>query len=205
MARFLLDNPFLTTTYNGKQYFCDREKETDSLIKKLFNGNSITLISQRRIGKTGLIHHVLNQLPKKYTGIYLDILETDNLNQLFNQLATSIIKVIPEKSGVGKVLWKFIKSLRPVISFDSLSGTPQFSFDMKQTEIESNIQNIFQLLDNQDFKTVIAIDEFQQILKYPEKNTDAWLRSRIQQRCGRFGRQCFAPCDAAIPTKRRVR
>ena len=35
-------------------------------------------------------------------------------------------------------------------------------------------------LESQDFNIVIAIDEFQQIKKYPEKNTDAWLRSVIQ-------------------------
>lgn len=77
MADKLLENPFPTTTYQGKEYFCDREKETESILKTLINGNSITLISQRRIGKTGLIEHVLNQLPKDFKGIYIDILETE--------------------------------------------------------------------------------------------------------------------------------
>ncbi|MDH5609896.1 MAG: ATP-binding protein, partial [Cyclobacteriaceae bacterium] len=35
-------------------------------------------------------------------------------------------------------------------------------------------------LDNQGVKLLIAIDEFQQILNYPEKNTEALLRSIIQ-------------------------
>lgn len=181
MARTKIDNPFPTTTYQGKEYFCDREKETSSIIKNLANGNSITLISQRRIGKTGLIAHVLEQLPKNFQGIYIDILETENLNHFLNHLAGSIIRAVPEKSGFGKIIWDFVKSLRPVISFDSLDGTPQVSFDMKQKETESNINNVFQLLDKQPLKTIIAIDEFQQIVNYPEPGTDAWLRSRIQQ------------------------
>jgi len=40
---------------------------------------------------------------------------------------------------------------------------------------------VLSFLEKQEFNTVIAIDEFQQILNYPEQKTDAWLRSRIQQ------------------------
>ena len=47
-------NPFLITGYQGPDYFCDREKETASLMSALKNGRNITLISPRRMGKTGL-------------------------------------------------------------------------------------------------------------------------------------------------------
>ena len=45
-------NPFVTTGYVGDEYFCDREKETEDLIRLLTNGNNVALISPRRIGKT---------------------------------------------------------------------------------------------------------------------------------------------------------
>lgn len=48
-------NPFLITGYQGPDYFCDREKETASLMSALKNGRNITLISPRRMGKTGYI------------------------------------------------------------------------------------------------------------------------------------------------------
>jgi len=175
------ENPFPVTTYLGVEFFCDRQDETSRLISNIQNGNSTTLISRRRIGKTGLIHHVLCQLPTGWKGIYIDILETENLNQFLNLLATSIIQSIPEKSNLGKRFWNLLKSLRPVISYDELTGTPQASFDIKPKEIENNIHHIFQFLESQEYKIVVAIDEFQQICKYPEKNTDAWLRTRIQQ------------------------
>lgn len=44
-------NPFLITGYQGPDYFCDREKETASLMSALKNGRNITLISPRRMGK----------------------------------------------------------------------------------------------------------------------------------------------------------
>jgi AAA+ ATPase superfamily predicted ATPase len=176
-----LENPFPVTTYHGEEYFCDRQEETTRLISNMQNGNSTTLISIRRIGKTGLMHHLLSKLPHGWKGIYIDILETENLAQFLNLLATSIINSIPEKSSLGGIFWKFIKSLRPVISYDTLTGAPQASFELKPKDIESNLSSVLQFLEKQEFKTIVAIDEFQQILNYPEKNTDAWLRTRMQQ------------------------
>jgi AAA+ ATPase superfamily predicted ATPase len=176
-----LMNPFPVNSYQGSSYFCDREKETKGMLSLLMNGNSVTLMAIRRMGKTGLIHHCLSQLPKNWKGIYIDILETENLNAFLNILATSIANALPQRSSPGKKFWNFLKSLRPVIGFDQLNGSLQVSFDLKKQEVESNINNILTFLDSQDFQTVIAIDEFQQILNYPEKSTDAWLRSRIQQ------------------------
>ena len=176
-----LKNPFVTVGYHSTEYFCDREKETNQLVNNLQNGNSTTLISARRIGKTGLIYHLLSQIPDGWKGIYIDILETENLTQLLNIISTSVIQEIPEKTSLGKKVWKFIKSLRPIITFDSLTGAPQASFELNQKQSEHNISAILSFLEKQDTKILLALDEFQQILKYPENNTDAWLRSKIQQ------------------------
>lgn len=176
-----LENPFPTATYHGKTYFCNRQEETARLISNITNGNSTTLIAIRRMGKTGLIQHVLSQLPNGWKGIYLDILETENLNYFLNHLATAILKAVPEKSSIGKKFTDFIRSLRPVVSFDALTGEPKASFELRKDDVELNINSVLQFLEKQEFRVVIAIDEFQQITNYPEKNTEAWLRSRIQQ------------------------
>lgn len=57
-------NPFLIVGYQGPKYFCDRRTETETLIAALKNGRNITLISPRRMGKTGLIKNTL--FIKKY-------------------------------------------------------------------------------------------------------------------------------------------
>lgn len=181
MSNQKLKNPFPFVGYHGPDYFCNREKEKTQIIRNLENEGSITLISIRRMGKTGLIHHVFENLPSGFKGIYVDILPTENLNQLLNIMATSIIRSVPGNSSIGKKVWNFIKNLRPVITFDSLTGEPQASFNIAKEEISANIQSVFQFLEQQSFKTVIALDEFQQILKYPEKNTEAWLRGAMQQ------------------------
>jgi uncharacterized protein len=173
-------NPFPTTGYIGADYFCDRTEETARLLNDLKNGQSVTLISVRRIGKTGLIRHVLSKMPENITGVYADILATENLNGFFNVIATAVLNAVPDNSPRGKKIWGFIKSIRPVFTIDPLTGFPQVSIDLKHHETAPQIEAVLKFLDALPQKTVIAIDEFQQILNYPEKNTDAWLRTIIQ-------------------------
>ena len=71
-------NPFLITGYQGPDYFCDREKETASLMSALKNGRNITLISPRRMGKTELIKNVFYYIQKENKSaacFYLDIFQ----------------------------------------------------------------------------------------------------------------------------------
>lgn len=46
-------NPFVIAEYAGPEYFCDRTEETQELVSNLQNGRNTTLISPRRIGKSG--------------------------------------------------------------------------------------------------------------------------------------------------------
>jgi AAA+ ATPase superfamily predicted ATPase len=173
--------PFPTTGYFGSQYFCDREEETRKILSNIRGGQSTILTAPRRIGKTALIFHVLDRLSSGTRGIYFDILPTENMSGFLNEFASAIIRNVPERKGTGRKIWDFMKSLRPSVSFDMLTGSPQVSFSLKENEINYQIETIFSFLEKQDDKFVIAIDEFQQILKYPEKNTDAWLRTLIQK------------------------
>lgn len=173
--------PFPLTGYYGPAYFCNREKETKVLLGNISGNQSTVLTAMRRIGKTSLIMHVLAKLPTGTRGIYLDILPTENMNDFLNELATAVIRNVSERKGFGRKVWDFIKSLRPLLSFDALTGAPQVTFSIKENEINNQIETILNFLENQDEKFVVAIDEFQQILNYPEKNVDAWLRRIIQK------------------------
>ncbi len=176
-------NPFLTNNYNGPEFFCDREAETQLLLSHIANQNNTVFFAQRRIGKTALIKHVFYLLQKKKTNcIYLDIYATRHLKDFTNDLANAIYQIFPIRKTVGKHFMESLKLLRPIISLDEVSGTPQLSLDITRThQYEKTIVQLLQFLDTQNTKVVIAIDEFQQILNYPEKNIEALLRSAIQR------------------------
>ncbi len=79
-------------------------------------------------------------------------------------------------------IFDFILKLRPTITADPLTGSPEISFKLQNEEEQSStINQLFNYLNNLDKPILIAIDEFQQINKYPEKNCEAILRSSIQR------------------------
>lgn len=173
--------PFPTTGYAGPEYFCDREAELSSLTHNIGGGNSTTVIALRRMGKTALIRHLFHNLGPEINTIYLDILPTESINDLLNQFTASVGASLPETSSLGKKIWKFIRSLRPIITYDALQGTPIISISSSPDQSRQSIHELFSILENHTRPTVIAIDEFQQILSYPEEQVDAWLRSIIQK------------------------
>jgi uncharacterized protein len=174
------NNPFPTTQYFGPETFCNRDHESKTIISNIENNNSTTLTAIRRMGKTGLIFHVFELMKRDIIPVYADILATSNKLDFVNVLSAAIANAASEKSSLGKKIWKFIKSLRPVISFDPLSGNPQVSITGTESKTENDIHALLNFLNNLDVKVVIAIDEFQQILEYPDQIMDAWLRSVIQ-------------------------
>jgi len=174
-------NPFITSGYAGGEYFCNREKETKLVLENIDNNLSTSIIALRRIGKTGLVKHVISKLPNDIITVYLDVFPTENLNDFTEKLATAIIREMPASHKFGKAVIKFIQSLRPTLSFDPLSGLPQVELKNQQDKSKENIHSIFSFLQNLNRKVVIIIDEFQQITNYPEKNTDAFLRTIMQQ------------------------
>lgn len=67
----LLNNPFVTSGYIAPEYFCDRERETEELLRWLVNENNVAIISTRRMGKTGLIQHCFHFERNKGKLLYL--------------------------------------------------------------------------------------------------------------------------------------
>ncbi len=52
-------NPFPLTGFHGPAFFCDRVNETKKLQSNAKNGVYTILLSERRMGKTGLLHTVV--------------------------------------------------------------------------------------------------------------------------------------------------
>ena len=179
-----LVNPFVYKGYEGTAYFCDREKETENLISALKNGRNITLLSPRKIGKTGLIKHVFDRISSTEKGticIYVDIFSTQNLHDFVQVLGAAIVDeaLQREKSLMSKVLDAF-KAWRPVVTVDVLTGMPSLSLNIDSTSDEYTLKSIFDYLKSSKKQVYVAIDEFQQVAYYPEKGTEALLRSHVQ-------------------------
>lgn len=182
---YIMKNPFVIKPYESKELFCDREEELSLMVQGCINHTDMTLISQRRMGKTGLILRLFDELHE--TGlnrqtIYVDIYASRSIDDFIKLLAEAAMRTFQPKSSIGEKLISFIKSLRPQLSFDTITGEPQLQIAYQTAhEKEYTLRGLFDFLDAQGVPVIIAIDEFQQIRDYPEKNMEALLRSYIQQ------------------------
>lgn len=178
------DNPFVYKGYEGPSYFCDREREAEQMVGALRNGRNLTVISPRKIGKTGLIKHVFHRIKetnKDAICIYIDIFATQNLYDFVQVFGATIIEeaVKREKSLMVKAFDTF-KAWRPVLSYDSLTGLPTVSVSIEPSREEHTLKSIFDHIEKLKKDVYVAIDEFQQIANYPEKGVEALLRFHIQ-------------------------
>lgn len=179
-----LNNPFVIYGYKGSEYFCDRQEETEKICVALRNERHVTLISPRRMGKTGLVHHVFEKIRSdepEACCFYIDIFPTRNLAQFVQMLANEVIgRLDSPMQGVMRRVQEFFGAWRPTVTFDQLTGLPTVSLDIKPDEETATLRQIFEYLRLSGKRCYVAIDEFQQILDYKEKGTEAMLRSYIQ-------------------------
>lgn len=189
MGGMKLNNPFVLTGYHGREYFCDRVEETERLCAAIRNDGNVTLLSPRRYGKTGLIWNSFSRLSEngEFKTIYMDIFGTQDLADFTKAFANAVLgKLDTPLEKVGDVARRLIQGLRPTLSYDSATGCPSLSFDVSRSQAERTLADIFAYLADHDCRTVIAIDEFQQIRNYPEKGVEAILRSHVQFARTRF-------------------
>lgn len=179
-----MKNPFLTYGYAGAEYFCDRIEETNRLTTLLTNGNHVALMSPRRMGKTGLIYHCFSQkeIVENYYTFIVDIYATKSLAEFTYTLGKAILKVLKSRERQAwETFLKIVGSFRTGITMDEF-GKP--SWNMEIGDIKTPIvtlDEIFEYLSKADKPCLIAIDEFQSIVNYEEKNVEATLRTYIQQ------------------------
>lgn len=179
-----LTNPFIVSGYESPDYFCDREAETERMVTELMNGNNLTLISPRRMGKTGLIHHAFRRLKlddQSVLTLYVDLLPTSCLADLARSFSIAVMEQMDASPmTILKKAAQLFSRLRPALSFDPVSGAPKFSVDIAPGEEQMTIEQIFSYLKNSGRQCFVAFDEFQQVAYYPETNVEAFLRSHIQ-------------------------
>lgn len=188
MSEKEVNNPFVVGKYLSDKYFCDRAVETAFLRKQIENGRDVALISPRRIGKSGLIQHFFNQqdVKNQYYVFFVDIYATTSLAEFVYTFGKEIYTQLKPLSTQWKEkFFQVISSFRVGFKLDAMTGAP--SFDLGLGDIQApqmTLDEIFTYIEEADKPCIIAIDEFQQIGEYTEKNVESLLRTKIQ-RCNR--------------------
>lgn len=185
MDKLLINNPFIVGKYLSDEYFCDRKNETEFLRKQIENGRNVALISPRRIGKSGLIQHFFNQadIKEKYHVFFVDIYATNSLAEFVYTFGKEIYEQLKPQSTIWKEkFFQTISSFRMGFKLDPMTGAPGLDLGLGDIQApQTSLDEIFSYIDEADKPCIIAIDEFQQIGDYAEKNVEALLRTKIQK------------------------
>jgi AAA+ ATPase superfamily predicted ATPase len=161
--------PFFIGAYEKDANYFSRDEEMIRLTTQANNRVNTILLGLPRIGKTTLIHQAADQLENKYGQVclYLDILFTEDLKGFAKYFNSELSRKFPDK----------LKESSDVRS---------------EREVEQLINLLFGFLDKQKQKVVICIDEFQQVIRYPEKNAITIMRNatqKLKNACFIFGCQ----------------
>ena len=165
-------NPFIVKGYVSEEYFCDCKKETQMILDNIKNGSDSTIISPRKIGKTGLILHILDRINRTlppFDTLYVDIFSALNLDDMIRIMAENILAQYPVRTSLGKRFLTLLKGLRTKITMDSFSGVPQVEFSFTTSDDRAySLRQLLEFINAQEKRMVVAIDEFQQIEEFPD-------------------------------------
>jgi len=176
------DNPFILSGYHSPVYFCDRLEEMKWLKEQLANERNIVLHAARRIGKSSLVHHLFHHLSKsKQTDtVFVDLLGTTHLQSANRRIGKAIVHQFGDLTkGLKANMLKLVGSLGATFSLDPTSGMPELTF-ISRTPTDRSLGAIGEFLSSHPRKIVICLDEFQEILNYPEHEAEALFRNWTQ-------------------------
>ena len=183
--RLIMNNPFITTGKIPAELFCDRKEESKRLLQSLTNGANVVLMAPRRVGKTQLMYYCFDKhtISDNYITFFIDILKTSTLQEFTYELGKAVFNTLASRGQkMQKLAIATMRSLTGNIGFDPVTALPTFGIAIGDIQNPTySLEEIFRTLESAGKKCLVAIDEFQQITNYPEKNIEAELRSHIQK------------------------
>lgn len=180
-----MNNPFKVKGLAQGDGFFNRQKEIKDLLQRIVEGQHTLLLAPRRIGKTSLIHRVLEEKQKHSHApvAFIDLFLCSSPEDFYRIAIAKLLSAHQEKSveAFFKKIRTTLPRIVPKLSF-SPSGEPEFSLGSEKGIL--NFDDLAQTLvwfDGLSKKNVLIFDEVQEIANYPESEAlEKKLRSVIQ-------------------------
>ncbi|MCB0167377.1 MAG: winged helix-turn-helix domain-containing protein [Anaerolineae bacterium] len=157
-----ITNPFFHRgPVRNRAYFFGRKHETSQMLSLLGNGQSVSLVGQRRIGKTSLLFHILDPEvftrhglnPQEHLFVYIDCSGLSNLDQpdLYRVFLEEISDALADRE---------LQTDQSVLAVDTQPSTYRaFERSLRQ-------------LIRQGWKPIILLDEFERMSRNPQLDPD---------------------------------
>jgi len=155
-------NPFKFGSVVAGDYFTDRDTDIKELVSDIRSGQSVVIISQRRLGKSSLVEKAVKTAGLPVIFVDLEII-TDELD-----LANTYTKKALALSPMEKFK-QYLKTFKvqPLISYNPATGSMDASFAVSPEKNSSALLDSLVLPETiaQDLKKriVVVFDEFQEV------------------------------------------
>ena len=183
-----MNNPFRFGAVVTGSDFADRRRELAELERELGEGQHVFLLSPRRYGKTSLILTLLDRLRSQGLLVaYVDLFRTTTAVQLLELMAQTILRAAearPEK--LLRLAMELLGRLRPQVGTDS-AGRPTLSLDIGSSPrsglaLQEEVLSLpDRLATKRRRRLILALDEFQEMQRFPGSSLEKAMRSHFQQ------------------------
>jgi len=180
-------NPFKYGGIVTGPFFANRDEELETLKREIMNLNRVFLVSPRRLGKTCLLHNLMERLdPAAHASAYIDLNAFPDLRALAGAVASLATNAL--ESSTDKLLKRLaeFKRLRPKISLGpggEVSAGLELAVEEKDA-IGALIEGLARaeaLAARKKKNLTIIIDEFSDIEKYNGGTVEKALRAETQK------------------------
>lgn len=180
-------NPFKFGGVVSGEDFADRRAELAELGRELADGQHLFLLSPRRYGKTSLIRVLLDRLRSRGILVaYVDVFRATTPGQLLELFAGTVLQAAestPER--LLRLATDLLGRLRPQVGADS-RGRPTLSLDIghrprNALALQEEVLDLPErLAQKRNRRLVVALDEFQEIQRFPGAGLEKAMRSHFQ-------------------------
>lgn len=144
----------------GEEFYL-RKKLINKAWRMIYAGSNILLAAPRRVGKTSIMCHLLDDPIDDYNIIFVDMESASGENEYFRKLLNKILK-----SGILKTLQKalaLIEKHKPEIKKIGVEG---IEFGVKTNLVYFDlVEKVLKTIDESGTKLVIMVDEYPQTLE----------------------------------------
>lgn len=176
-----IQNPFKFGSVVDGEYFTNRVKEIEQIIKTINSTNHLILIAPRRFGKTSLVQKVLSG--RKTKSIFINVQTINNVDEF----AAKILKKTYDVFKIEQLKNK-IRSFRviPDLSINPITQEVSVSFSAKDVNKKYLLEDVLNMLNSlaqKNNRIICVFDEFQDIERIG-KSLLGQLRSIMQNHVG---------------------
>lgn len=182
-----MKNPFQYGGIVSGPFFADRSDEIRELGREMGNNSRVFLVSQRRFGKTCLLHHLKATLESQGTACaYIDVNAYPDLRGFAEAITNLATRALESNTDRLLKLFSGLRRLRPKLSVDR-DGNISTGLELAVPEKEAldalveGLSHISALAEKKKKKMVMVIDEFSDIEKYNGGTVEKALRSEVQK------------------------